>query len=96
MHRIATLPERRHDDVFGDKVTFHGRRRADTHSLVSEPHMEATRVRRGIHRHRPDTHLAATADYTDGYLATVRYKYAFYRHNGIFRFNGLFVKTVIT
>jgi hypothetical protein len=54
--------------------------------------MEALRIRCGIHRHRPDAHLAATTDYTDGYLAAVRYQYAFYRHNGIFRFNGLFVK----
>jgi hypothetical protein len=93
MNRVATLPESRHDDVFGHKVTFRGNRRADTHGLVRKPHMEASRIRRGIHRDGTDAHLAATADYADGYLAAIRYQYAFYRHTGIVRFNGAFVKT---
>jgi hypothetical protein len=74
MYRFAILPERRHYDVFGDKVALCGGRRAYADGRVGKPYMQAVRVRCGIYGDCFYAHFAAASYYANRYFTAIRYQ----------------------
>src|SRR5258707_14339189 len=63
------------------EVTLAAARRADTHRLVGEPHVQRIAVSLRIHRDRRDPQLLARANHPQRDLPAVSYKY-FVEHDG--------------
>jgi hypothetical protein len=73
MYRFTILPERGHYDIFGDKVTFRGRRRAYANRRIGKSYVQAVRVRCGINRDGFYAHFTAASNYANRYFPAIRY-----------------------
>src|SRR5258708_32181399 len=81
MNRIDVGDLRGADHMRNVEVTLAAARRADTHRLVGEPHVQRIAVSLRIHRDRRDPQLLARANHPQRDLPAVSYKY-FVEHDG--------------
>ena len=71
MDRVAVRRLRGGDDVRDLQVALRGRRGADAHRVVGQPHMERIAVGRGVDGDSLDPELVRSTDHPDGDLASV-------------------------
>src|SRR4030081_360683 len=71
MDRLRAADERGRHDRRDVQIGIARRRRPDADRLIGQMHRQAVRVRFAVHEHGLDAELAAGADDTKRYLATV-------------------------
>ena len=72
MHRLAAGRRRGGDHARDAQIAVGGRRRADVHGLIGEPHVQRVLVGGRVDGDRLDAELVERADHPDGDLAPVR------------------------